>query len=129
MTFAPLLRIIFMSTSRMSSLLSSHVLASQLPGALVLSLEQSLFATEDCAHYVADYMQSSQNAVLTSADAATKIQCPHANPVVSYPCIPSSRCIFIIHRLHYHGRIFYLPLIILGCILTPLCVCSHTLWL
>lgn len=32
---------------------------------------------------------------------------PHANPVVSYPCIPSSRCIFIIHRLHYHGRIFY----------------------
>lgn len=32
---------------------------------------------------------------------------PHAKPVVSYPCIPSSRCIFIIHRLHYHGRIFY----------------------
>lgn len=28
----------------------------QLPGALVLSLEQSLFATKDCAHYAADYM-------------------------------------------------------------------------
>lgn len=102
---------------------------SQLPGVLVLSLEQYLFTTEDCANYAADYMQSPQNVVLTSADATTKIQCPHANPIVSYPCIPLSRCIFITHRLHYHGQIFYLPLIIFGRILNPVCLCSHTLWL
>lgn len=56
MTLAPLLRIISMSRPSMSSLSSPHVLASQLPGALVLSLEHSLFTTEDCAHYAADYM-------------------------------------------------------------------------
>lgn len=56
MTLAPLLRIISMSRPSMSSLSSPHFLASQLPGALALSLEQSLFTTEDCAHYAADYM-------------------------------------------------------------------------
>lgn len=126
MTLAPLLSIISMSTPSDLSIVA-HVLASQLPGVLVLSLEQSLFAAEGCAHYAADYMQYSQNVVLTFADAATKIQCPHANPVVSYLCIPSSRCILITHRLHHHGRIFYLAIIILGCILAPVCVCSHTL--
>lgn len=49
-TLAPLLRIISMSTASMS-LSSPHALGSQLPGALVLSVEQSLFAAEDCAHY------------------------------------------------------------------------------
>lgn len=81
MTLAPLLRIISMSTASMS-LSSPHALASQLPGVLVLSVEQSLFATEDCAHYAADYMQSSTNVFLTFTDAATKIQCPM--PILLY---------------------------------------------
>ncbi|KAG2122573.1 hypothetical protein DEU56DRAFT_917746 [Suillus clintonianus] len=50
MTLASLLRIISMSTPRISPLSSPFVLASQLPEALVLSLEQSLFITKDRAH-------------------------------------------------------------------------------
>jgi hypothetical protein len=111
----------------MSSLSSPQFLASQLPGALVLSLEQSLFTTEDCAHYAADYYM--QNVVLASADAATKIQCP-----------PMPILMYLIPAFHRHVVSlsfiactimdgFFIYLIILGRIQTPVCVCSHTLWL
>lgn len=130
-TLAPLLRIISMSTASMS-LSSPHALASQLPGAPVLSVEQSLFAAEDCAHYAPTMRRLHailDERFLDICQRCHETSMPHANPVVSYPCIPSPRCILITHRLHYHGQHFYLPLIILSRILTPVCVCSHTLWL